>query len=172
MTPGTAFSGFSLSPSRSFGPGQARRNGAAHGVTAASDFAGLEHFAYVLFCWAAEESAESPGAAGRARTRLETAALDPRRVASDTPARPDRNIPLAYQLWLAYLFWLEEVVRALDCCPRDISSVELAGLQAVARARARFLRTHQVCPRCEALNSRTTAATGGTARCRRCLQEL
>ena len=169
MTPGTAFSGFSLAPPTA---GQARRNGAARGITAASDFTGLEHFAYVLFCWAAEDSAESPRAPDRARARLEAAALDPQRVASDAPARSERSIPLAYQLWLAYLFWLEEVIRTLDCCPRDISSVELAGLQAVARARARFLRTHQVCPRCEALNPRNAVTTGHRARCRRCFQEL
>ncbi|MGH9861992.1 MAG: hypothetical protein ACRD35_01065, partial [Candidatus Acidiferrales bacterium] len=122
MTPGTAFSRFSLAPLAS---GQARHNGAAHGIMAASDSAGIQHFAYVLFCWAAEDSTESPAALGRARTRLEAAAVDPRRVANDAPARPERSIPLAYQLWLAYLLWLEEVIRALDWCPRDISSAEL-----------------------------------------------
>ena len=38
MTPGTAFSGFALAPPSA---GQARRNGAARGITAASDFTGL-----------------------------------------------------------------------------------------------------------------------------------
>jgi hypothetical protein len=39
----------------------------------------------------------------------------------------------------------------------------------VARARSRFLRAHQFCPHCEAVNARIRS---GDARCRRCHQEL
>ena len=75
-------------------------------------------------------------------------------------------IPLAYQLWLAHLLWLEEVLHTLDCRPGDVTAAELAGLQALSRARARFLQEHQFCSRCQAANPRFAQ------RCRRCAQEF
>ncbi len=75
-------------------------------------------------------------------------------------------IPLAYQLWLAHLLWLEEVLHTLDCRPGDVTAAELAGLQALGRARARFLQEHQFCSRCQAANPRFAQ------RCRRCAQEF
>ena len=75
-------------------------------------------------------------------------------------------IPLAYQLWLAHLLWLEEVFHTLDCRPGDVTAAELAGLQALSRARARFLQEHQFCSRCQAANPRFAQ------RCRRCAQEF
>ena len=75
-------------------------------------------------------------------------------------------IPLAYQLWLAHLLWLEEVLHTLDCRPGDVTAAEFAGLQALSRARARFLQEHQFCSRCQAANPRFAQ------RCRRCAQEF
>ena len=76
------------------------------------------------------------------------------------------GIPLAYQLWLAHLLWLEEVLHTLDCRPGDVTAAELAGLQALSRARARFLQEHQFCSRCQAADPRFAQ------RCRRCAQEF
>ena len=76
------------------------------------------------------------------------------------------GIPLAYQLWLAHLLWLEEVLHTLDCRPGDVTAAELAGLQALSRARARFLQEHQFCSRCQTANPRFAQ------RCRRCAQEF
>lgn len=142
-------------------------NGSARAVAVCSDFAGLERFTYQLFCRAADETLWPPRSAGR----LAAAAVNPSRLQNRLQDSAPPPVPLAYQLWLSYLLWLEEVLHALDCGPADVSGVELGGLQALARARARFLRTHQVCPRCEGVNPRTGTAPGGTARCRRCLQE-
>lgn len=129
-------------------------------VPVAADLAGLEHFAYALFAQAAGAPlAEPPG-------RLAAAALDPERIqeATDTlETHPD--IPLAYRLWLAHLVWLEEVLHTLDCRPAEVTAAELAGLQALARARARFLRAYEFCPRCQ------TAGPRGAGRCRRCRTE-
>lgn len=98
----------------------------------AADYAGLERFAYELFTQAAQE------APARQPARLRAAALDPDRLAR--PGSPSA-VPLAYRLWLGHLLWLEEVLHTLDCRPAEVTGVELAGLQAVARARARFLST-------------------------------
>ncbi|OFV80547.1 MAG: hypothetical protein A3D93_02665 [Acidobacteria bacterium RIFCSPHIGHO2_12_FULL_67_30] len=100
----------------------------------ATDFVGLERYAYRLFAQAGDE--------GQARqpARLRGAALDPERL--DTFVRASA-VPLAYRLWLAHLLWLEEVLHTLECRSADVTGVELAGLQALGRARARFLSTRQ-----------------------------
>ena len=98
----------------------------------AADYAGLERFAYELFTQAAQE------VPARQPARLRAAALDPDRLAR---AGSLSAVPLAYRLWLGHLLWLEEVLHTLDCRPAEVTGVELAGLQAVARARARFLST-------------------------------
>ena len=95
----------------------------------ATDFAGLERFAFELFTRTAGEPDDA---------RRRAAALDPGRLGALDPASA---VPLAYRLWLAHLLWLEEVLHTLDCRPADVTGVELAGLQALARARARFLST-------------------------------
>lgn len=106
----------------------------------AADYAGLERFAYELFTQAAQE------APARQPARLRAAALDPDRLTKKQES-PEAvlstrfPIPLAYRLWLGHLLWLEEVLHTLDCRPAEVTGVELAGLQAVARARARFLST-------------------------------
>ncbi|MGH9804940.1 MAG: hypothetical protein ACRD4D_07190 [Candidatus Acidiferrales bacterium] len=66
------------------------------------------------------------------------------------------------------MLWLEEALRALGAPPREVTGVELAGLQALGRARTRFLESHQVCRRCEHVNPRGAASL----RCRRCSAEL
>lgn len=155
MSPPTSISRFPLADS----------DGSTRAVAACADRAGLEHFAYQLFCQAAEQSARSP----RTTARLTAAAINPQRLketAPPTSAAPP--IPLAYQLWISHLLWLEEVLETLDCRPSELTSAELAGLQAVARARARFLHSHQVCPHCQGVNPRS----GEAARCRRCHREL
>lgn len=130
-------------------------------VAASADFAGLERYAYRLLC----QTTDARQRAGRSAARR-AAALDPQRLERAVESTPP--VPLAYQLWLSYLLWLEEALRALGAPPRDVSGVELAGLQALARARSRFLESHQVCPRCEHVNPRGLASS----RCRRCSAEL
>lgn len=134
----------------------------------------LERFAYELFCHAAEDDPARPGTT----SRLSAAALNPDRLQgklSDTePPDPAAAIPLSYRLWLAHLLWLEDVLRTFAWRPAEISSIELSGLQAVGRARARFLRAHQFCAHCDAVNPRFTPikAAASRPRCRRCHQEL
>jgi hypothetical protein len=141
-------------------------NGSARAVSVCADPAGLERYAYELFCRAAEETTAAP-LRGR-KPRLE-AALNPARLkqAAQTATAP---VPLPYQLWIAHLLWLEEALHTLDWRPGDLTAVELAGLQALSRARARFARSHQFCPHCEAVNPRPRGSTHAT-RCRRCHQE-
>jgi len=127
---------------------------------ASSDFAGLERYAYRLLCETTVQRRNGNSTARRA------AALDPQRLERADEKTPP--VPLAYQLWLSYLLWLEEALRALGAEPRDVSGVELAGLQALGRARTRFLESHQVCPHCEHINPRGATAS----RCRRCSGEL
>lgn len=137
----------------------------AERVTA--DPAGLERFAYQLFSQAAEETPLPPPQAGR----LRAAALDPDRL-EHVLNHPGQGlssrsaIPLPYRLWLAHLLWLEDVLHTLAARPTDLTAAELAGLQALARARARFLRTHRFCPHCDAATPRPAR------RCRRCQQEI
>ena len=162
---------------------------------AASDPLAVEHYAYQLFLQAADESARpARSAKGGARTahsnttsghglgraeksvgrRPATEGIrgKPFRVPPLSDTRLARQthwpvpIPLAYQLWLAHLLWLEEVLHTLDCRPGDVTAAELAGLQALGRARARFLQEHQFCSRCQAANPRFAQ------RCRRCAQEF
>ncbi len=141
-------------------------------LPATADNAAIERFAYQLFCQAGEENGRQPSrlsAAALNPVRLQRTSVSPEEVRSSSraEARDTRSsIPLAYQLWLSHLLWLEDVLHTLDCRPADVTSVELAGLQAVARARARFLRAHQFCIHCEAVNPRLAQ------RCRRCHKEL
>lgn len=128
-----------------------------------ADVPAIEHFAFQLFRFAAEETARQP----RQQARLAAAAIAPERVV-DAQRSDSLAIPLPFQLWLSHLLWLEEVVHTLECRPADLTAAELAGLQAVARARARFLRQHRICPHCEAVNPRLAAGK----RCRRCHEEL
>jgi len=145
----------------------------------ASDAAALERHAYALFAQAAEETAQRSVRRTAQRNRLHAAALRPLRVAAqETGESAGTRVPFAYQLWLAHLLWLEEVAQTLACRPADLTAAELAGLLALARARARFLRNHPFCPRCDAANPRLPAVEGlsageGTARrCRVCSQEF
>lgn len=141
-------------------------------VPACADAAGIERFAYQLFCQAGEEGRPSLQAAAR----RSAAALDPQRLQEAARNAPEHAaIPLAYQLWISHLLWLEDVLHTLECRPAELTAVELAGLQALARARSRFLRSHQFCPHCDAVNPRTCGAArpaAGGARCRRCQQEI
>ncbi len=131
----------------------------------AVDVPAIENFAFQLFRFAAEETARQP----RLQARLAAAAIAPERVrAVDAHPPGSLPIPLPFQLWLSHLLWLEEVVQTLECRPADLTAAELAGLQAVSRARARFLREHRICPHCDAVNPRLTASK----RCRRCHEEL
>ena len=133
-------------------------------IPAAVDVPALEGFAYQLFRLAAEETAREP----KRRARLTATAINPSRVSAVPEIQGSLSIPLSFQLWLSHLLWLEEVVHTLECRPADLTAVELAGLQAVARARARFLRQHRICPHCDGVNPRLTA----DKRCRRCHEEL
>ncbi len=155
---------------------------------AASDPVAVEHYAYQLFLQAADESARpARSAKGGARTARSNTpsghgliraekSVGRRPATEGVRGKPDRvpplsasnsgGIPLAYQLWLAHLLWLEEVLHTLDCRPGDVTAAELAGLQALSRARARFLQEHQFCSRCQAANPRFAQ------RCRRCAQEF
>jgi hypothetical protein len=146
----------------------AEGNGSARAVAVCADAGGLERFAYDLFHQAAEETAGPPQAA-TGSPRL-AAALNPERLQQAAQRSRPSQVPVAYQLWISHLLWLEEVLRTLDWRPGDLTAVELAGLQAVGRARARFARSHQVCPHCEAVNPRTRGAR--SARCRRCREEF
>ncbi len=120
----------------------------------------LERYAYLFFLRAAETAVPSAGQS----SRLRAAALDPRRMQEVVAPRP--RVPLAAQLWLGYLLWLEETLQTLSAGLADVSAAELAGLFALARARSRFLREHRFCPHCEAPNPRPAR------RCRRCQKEF
>lgn len=161
-----------------------------HSITA--DTLGVERFAYQLFCRAADETARPRPSL----PRLEAAALNPNRLheALDPPehqqgfppVQPPKEspeevlctrstpVPLAYRIWLTHLLWLEDVLHTVACRPAELTAAELAGLQALNRARSRFLRAHQFCPHCDALNPRSSRARSGKSlrRCRRCHQEL
>jgi hypothetical protein len=138
-------------------------------IPAASDVAALEQHAYALFRQAAEESDREPRRAARL-----TGAMDPARVeaaqrrARDPRAASPASVPLAHQLWLSHLLWLEEVIQTIECRAAELTAAELAGLQALGRARARFAREHRLCPNCDAVNPRFARA----GRCRRCHQEM
>lgn len=137
-------------------------------IPAPADLSALESHAYTLFCHAAEETSREPRRAGLSRPinpgRIEAEQRRPRH------ARPAllASVPLAHQLWLSHLLWLEEVIHTIECRAAELTAAELAGLQAVARARARFLREHRICPHCDAVNPRFSRG----ARCRRCHQEM
>jgi ribosomal protein L40E len=163
---------------------------------AASDPIAVERYAYQLFLQAADESARparsAKGGACTARSNTPSGhggtcpersrgsraekSVGRRPATEGVRGKPDRvppvsasnsgGIPLAYQLWLAHLLWLEEVLHTLDCRPGDVTAAELAGLQALSRARARFLQEHQFCSRCQAANPRFAQ------RCRRCAHEF
>ncbi|MFQ5778795.1 MAG: hypothetical protein ACE5IP_12385 [Terriglobia bacterium] len=165
---------------------------APHSVTA--DALGVERFAYQLFCRAADESPHPrPSlphlqAAALNPDRLHEALDPPEHLQGFPPVQPRKespeepraflrgrsaSIPLAYRVWLTHLLWLEDVLHTVACRPAELTAAELTGLQALNRARSRFLRAHQFCPHCDALNPRVRAARGKTlGRCRRCHQEL
>ena len=126
----------------------------------AADLDALEQHAYRLLQQAGEESRNPTGQSAR----LRAAALKPERLEESNESSPP--VPLAFQLWLAYLLWFDEAVQSLPGCFVDVRASELAGLTALNRARARFVREHRSCPHCEALNSRHAR------RCRRCAQEF
>jgi hypothetical protein len=83
---------------------------------------------------------------------------------ADSSASP--GIPLGYELWLDYLFELEGMHRQIAFSPRALTAVEFAGLEALSRARARFLREHTFCLHCEAANRRPART------CAHCHKEL
>jgi len=120
----------------------------------------IERCAYRVFAEAAQAPAD-----GRRRARFRAAALDPRRIEQgNSHGAP---VPFAVALWLSYLLWLEANLylftsRAFN----SVTAAEAAGLQALARARARFASGHSFCSRCEAPNPHSAA------RCRRCSREF
>ena len=132
----------------------------------AADLNALEQHAYRLLQQAGEESRAGAGQ----NARLRAAALQPERIERIEESHESHEspppVPLAFQLWLAYLLWFDEALQSLPGCFVDVRASELAGLTALNRARARFIREHRSCPHCEALNSRHAR------RCRRCAQEL
>lgn len=138
-------------------------------IPAPADLSALESHAYTLFCHAAEETAREPRRVARLAGAVDPARLEAshRRPRTAGPALL-ATVPLAHQLWLSHLLWLEEVIHTIECRAAELTAAELAGLQAVARARARFLREHRICPHCDAVNPRFSRG----ARCRRCHQEL
>ncbi len=127
----------------------------------AADTPAIERYGYQLFCDAAEAIAERPNA----RARRAAAALDPKRLQPSTGSAAPA-VPLAFQVWISHLLWLEETLERLNSRAEEITAAEMAGLTALARARSRFTREHRLCPHCEAVNPR--AAT----RCRRCGKEF
>lgn len=138
------------------------------------DLVALEDFAYRLLC---EAGPEASGATPAALPRLRASALNPARLerspaTSDAaPSRTDsglrgKPIPLAYEIWLGYLLDLDTQLHYLQFGAPALTALELRGLQALARARARFLRQHSFCPHCEAPNPRPAQ------RCARCHKEL
>ena len=122
------------------------------------DLPRLEQFAYEMLCAASRPPAAS--------IRLRAAALEPARLARVADSSASPGIPLGYELWLDYLFELEGMHRQIAFSPRALTAVELAGLQALNRARARFLREHTFCPHCEAANRRPARM------CAHCHKEL
>lgn len=126
------------------------------------DLAALENYAYEFLCDASTPPQPPPAAA-----RLRASALNPARLEPAQPAAARPNaIPLACEIWLDYLFELDALLHYVQLSPRTLTAVELQGLQALARARARFLRSHIFCPHCEAANPRTSP------RCAHCHKEL
>ncbi len=138
-------------------------------IPAPADLAALEQHAYALFCHAAEESARAPRRPARPSGAINPARLEAsQRGSREARPAPLASVPLAHQLWLSHLLWLEEVVQTIECRAAELTAAELAGLQTVARARARFAREHRICPHCDAVNPRFSRG----ARCRRCHQEM
>lgn len=145
-------------------------------LPAPADLGALEQHAYTLFCHAAEETSREPRRLARFAGAVDPSRVETqqRRVLETRPALLT-SVPLGHQLWLSHLLWLEEVVQTIECRAAELTAVELAGLQAVARARARFVREHRICPHCDAVNPRfargARPASGGVT-CRRCHQEM
>lgn len=135
-----------------------------------ADLEGIERSAAELFRLTAGESPRR----GRPMAARLSAAVNPARLLESRASNGIDAIPLPYQLWLAHLLWLEEVLNTLDCRPGEITAAELAGLAAVGRARARFLRDHVFCPHCGGANPRRTGArpVSGGASCRHCHREF
>ncbi len=127
----------------------------------------IERCAYRIFAASAEPVSDE-----RRRARFRAAALDPGRLErgnakGNSHAENAAPVPFAVALWLSYLLWLEANLHL--CTSRAFNSVtaaEAAGLQALARARARFASDHSFCSRCEAPNPHSAA------RCRRCSREF
>ncbi|MFQ5817978.1 MAG: hypothetical protein ACE5H2_08495 [Terriglobia bacterium] len=133
--------------------------------------AAVEQFAYQLLCEASQPARTD------AAPRLRAAALNPARLERaqlSSASLPGRDsIPLAYEIWLDYLFELDALLHYVQLSPRALTALELQGLQALARARTRFLRRHSFCPHCDAANPRPAVGGAGAAqRCAHCHKEL
>lgn len=124
------------------------------------DFAALERFAFQLLCDAGTSMPASSAA------RLRASALCPEALSRRANHFQTNRMPVAYQLWLDYLFELDTLLHYTRFTPHALTALELRGLKAIARARARFLRSHTLCPHCEAANPRAAR------HCAHCHKEL
>jgi len=126
------------------------------------DLTALTEFAYQVLCAAAAPEMNP--------ARLRASAINPARLSAQqlqvTERKARSSIPLAYEIWLSYLFELEALLHYVHLQARELTAVERQGLEALSRARARFLRTHRFCPHCEAANPRVAK------HCAHCHKEL
>ena len=126
------------------------------------DLTALAEFAYQILCDAATPDVSV--------ARLRASAINPARLSAHevqlTKHKLRPSIPLAYEIWLSYLFELEALLHYVHLQARELTALELQGLEALSHARARFLRIHRFCPHCEAANPRAAQ------RCAHCHKEL
>lgn len=153
---------FPAAPARTRLSPSGEADGRQAAVHPGRDLAALEEFAYQFLCAASQPASAAP--------RLRASALNPARLerthTRSVPLTGRKRIPLAYELWLDYLFELDALLHYVQLTPRALTALELQGLQALARARMRFLRRHSFCPHCDAANPRAAA------RCAHCHKEL
>lgn len=124
-------------------------------ITAAQDLEGLAR-ALPLFFEFAARSAE-PAFVKRRRAWREQAAANPARF-RDIPF-PD--IPLAHEMWIAHLAWLDAVDTSAGWQPGDLTADEIDGLALYRRERERFRAGHKTCPACGSMNNAVQNWCGG-----------
>ena len=62
----------------------------------------------------------------------------------------ERRLSYAFELWIAHLALLEQVVEMAPMTPRELLGAELQGLLLLRDARERMRREYRACPECGA----------------------
>src|SRR5262249_6759093 len=64
------------------------------------------------------------------------------------PARKHSSMPYAFELWIAHLALLEQILEAVPAGWRDLSAAELEGILLLRAARERMRREYRACSDC------------------------